>query len=110
MFVIDSYLTGGAERSLLEISSRLRKFSPIVCVLDPRKSDLKAQFLLRKIPLIELNVRSRFWWIEGVIKLKKILAEVKPDLVHATLFKSEVVTRLTLFGTTIPHKIGRAHV
>jgi glycosyltransferase involved in cell wall biosynthesis len=103
MFIIDSYLTGGAERSLLEISSRLKKFSPIVCVLDPRKSDLKAQFLLRKIPLIELNVRSRFWWIEGVIKLKKTLAEVKPDLVHATLFKSELVTRLTLFGTTIPH-------
>lgn len=103
LFIIDSYLTGGAERSLLEISSRLTKFNPIVCVLDPRKSDLKAQFLLRKIPLIELNVRSRFWWIEGVIKLKKVLAEVKPDLVHAILYKSEIVTRLTLFGTKTPH-------
>ncbi len=103
MFIIDSYLTGGAERSLLEISSRLKKFSPVVCVLDPRKSDLKSEFLLRKIPLIELNIRSRFWWIEGMIKLKKALAEVKPDVVHATLFKSELVARLTLFGTDIPH-------
>jgi len=102
LYVIDSFLTGGAETSLLEISSRLQKFEPTVCILF-NKLDLKSEFLQRNIAIIEMDIKSRLWWIEGVAKLKKIVADVKPDIVHATLFKAEVVTRLALLGTNIPH-------
>jgi len=103
LYVIDSYLTGGAETSLLEISSRLQKFVPVVCVLYPKKSDLRDQFLQRGIAIMELDVESSFWWIEGVKKLKRVVATVKPDIVHSTLYKSEIVTRLALHGKKIPH-------
>src|SRR6187455_1342826 len=103
LYVIDSYLTGGAETSLLEISSRLQKFVPVVCVLYPKKSDLRDQFLQRGIAIIELDVKSSLWWIEGVRKLNSVVAAVKPDIVHSTLYKSEIVTRLALHRKKIPH-------
>lgn len=103
LYIIDSLQTGGAETSLLEISSRLRDFSPTICVLYNKKADLRSRFLGLGIPVIEMNITSRLWWIEGVRKLKNIVAEVKPDVVHATLFKSEVITRIALLRSEIPH-------
>lgn len=103
LYIIDSLQTGGAEKSLLEISSRLKEFKPVVCTIYSRNSDFKQEFLQRGIPLMELKVTSKWWWAEGVKKFKNVLKEVRPDLVHATLYKSEIITRLTLLGSGIPH-------
>ncbi len=103
LYVIDTLATGGAEKSLLEISSGLAIFTPLVCVILTRNADLKDEFLKRQIKIFFLDVTSRLWWVEGVIKLRKIIKSVRPDIVHATLFKSELITRIALLGTGIPH-------
>lgn len=57
----------------------------------------------RGITVLEMHVKSRLWWIDGVAKLKEVVEAVKPDLVHATLYKSEIVTRMALLGKKVPH-------
>ena len=101
--MIDTLATGGAEMSLLEISSRLQAFTPVVCVLTSRNSDLKEAFLKKHVEIVNLDVNPKLWWIEGTRKLKQIIDSVRPDIVHATLFKSEIVTRIALWRSGIPH-------
>lgn len=103
LYIIDSLQTGGAEKSLLEISSRLKRCQPIVCCVYSGKSDFKKEFELRGIPLLELRVTSKFWWLDGARKFKRLVKEIKPDLVHATLYKSEIIARLSLLNSSIPH-------
>jgi glycosyltransferase involved in cell wall biosynthesis len=102
LYVIDTLATGGAETSLLEIASRLQNYHPVVCVLYANKTDLRQAFEGRNIKLIFLNLTSRFWWNEGATRLRSVLIKEKPAIVHATLFKSEIVTRLAIKRTNIP--------
>lgn len=89
--------------SLLDISSGLKAFVPVVCVLKARNADLKEAFLKRNIEIIDLDITSKLWWVEGPRKLRKIVNSVHPDIVHATLFKSEIITRIAMRGSEIPH-------
>lgn len=102
LYVIDTLATGGAEKSLLEISSRLENFRPVVCVVFSKNGDLRQSFMEKGIELIELDVSSSFWWYRGARKLRKVISRIKPDIVHATLFKAEIVSRLACLGTKVP--------
>ncbi len=103
LLVIDTLQTGGAEKSLLEIASRFKKYEPVVCTLFSKNSDLKASFEERGIPLIDLNLKGRLWLINGIAILKEVVEDVKPQLIHATLFKSELLTRLAFNGKKKKH-------
>lgn len=103
LYVIDTLATGGAEKSLLDISSGLTNFIPVVCVLFDKNPDLKQEFLKNGIELIELKVTSKLWWLQGASKLRQIIASVRPAIVHATLFKSEIITRIAMMRSPIPH-------
>ena len=86
----------------MEISSGLRHYKPVVCVLSSKKADLKKSFEERGVEVIFLDIKSAFWWIEGARKLKEIIMERRPAIVHATLFKSEIITRVALKKADIP--------
>lgn len=102
LYVIDTLVTGGAEKSLLEICSRLGSVKPVVCVVLSRNPDLENEFRSKGIELIHLGVKSRWWWIEGVLKFRRIVRNIKPDLVHSTLFKADIISRIGLLGSRIP--------
>jgi glycosyltransferase involved in cell wall biosynthesis len=103
LYVIDTLATGGAEKSLIDISSRLKKFTPIICVVFSKSFDLEHEFINRKIEVLKLNLTEKGWWRTGPQKLKKIIQERSPALVHATLFKSEIITRLAMRNSPIPN-------
>jgi glycosyltransferase involved in cell wall biosynthesis len=96
LYVIDTLTTGGAEKSLLEIASRLSGFTPVICTVFSKNADLKPEVKRLGISLVELNVKGKFWWLEGMIKLKKLVATLRPSVVHATLFKAEIISRLSI--------------
>jgi glycosyltransferase involved in cell wall biosynthesis len=96
LFVIDSLQVGGAEKSILEITSRLKDFTPIVCILFSTNADLLVEFQKRTIKIVQLDLSGINWLYEGRKKLKSIIKEHRPVLVHATLFNSELLTRITL--------------
>lgn len=97
VFLIDSLQTGGAEKSILEIAQKLHTIEPIVCVLYADKDDLRLLFEQAEIAIIDLNIPrgQLFWFITGKLKFEKICSELQPDLVHAHLFKSEFIARIS---------------
>ncbi|MBG6236588.1 glycosyltransferase involved in cell wall biosynthesis [Pedobacter sp. CAN_A7] len=96
LFLIDSLQTGGAEKSILEIASSLKDFEPIVCTLFSDKNDLKEEFTKHNIVVYELNLNrySSNWIFSGITKYKTLVSSIRPDIVHAHLFKSELLARL----------------
>lgn len=103
LYVIDTLCTGGAERSILEIASGLKKFKPIVCVVFEKNQDIRDEFIRRGIEIVDLKVKSDRWWLDGPQKLRAVIQDLKPDIVHATLYKSEVITRLAIGRLGMPN-------
>lgn len=103
LYVIDTLQTGGAEKSLLEITSRFTSFKPIVCTLFTKQSDLKQAFIDNGIEVIELDLKGRLWLLDGVRKLRALVEDVKPKIVHSCLFKAEIVSRLAINNKKIKH-------
>lgn len=97
LFIIDSFQTGGAEKSILEIAQKMQTIEPIVCVLYADKDDLRVPFQQAGITIIDLNIprAQPLWFIKGKQQFEKICCELQPDLVHAHLFKSEFIARLS---------------
>jgi glycosyltransferase involved in cell wall biosynthesis len=104
LFFIDSLQTGGAEKSLLEIGKNLKEFEPIVCTLFSDRDDLLKEYLDSKIPIYELGLKrsSKFWLLDAKKAFEKLIKEIKPDIIHAHLFKSELVARISNRPKTIP--------
>jgi glycosyltransferase involved in cell wall biosynthesis len=82
---------GGAETMLVAAIKELKDYDNIVVTLDAENEfgdELKAD------KLICLNTRSSFMVPIAVIRLKKIIREYKPDIVHSHLFWPTVIARL----------------
>ena len=101
LFVIDTLQVGGAETSILEITSRFKKYTPVICTLFSKKPDLKDKFEERGIKVIELNLSGRLWLIEGIRKFRAVLKEQRPTIVHSLLFKAELLARLAMGKSNI---------
>ena len=92
LYVIDTLYNAGAEKSLLEIT---RNFSTVIPVFVHiyEENALKNEFLKDGITVHSLNVTGPWNLKMAVQELKKIYELEQPDVVHATLFRSEIVTR-----------------
>lgn len=96
LFFIDTLQTGGAEKSILEICKRMKKCKPVVCTLFNSNETLIPQFKSAGIEVIEIGIskNDRLWLIKSFSKYRDVLKRINPDLVHAHLFKAELVARL----------------
>ncbi|MCZ8022781.1 MAG: glycosyltransferase [Cyclobacteriaceae bacterium] len=92
LFIIDTLNVGGAERSLLEITSRFKRFKPLfVCLFHGE--ELKGEFKKKGIEVLSLNETpsNRFEYLsEKVIELIK---DREVSLIHTTLYRSDQVGR-----------------
>lgn len=104
MVFIDSFQTGGAEKSIYAISKRLTNIRPLVCTLFSDKTDLRNDFVESNIPVFELNINraSQLWFLNAKWKFEKLVEELNPDIIHANLFKSEIVARISHHKRHIP--------
>jgi glycosyltransferase involved in cell wall biosynthesis len=101
LFIIDSLQTGGAEKSILAIASQLKLFKPVVVVVYQGLS-LLPEYEQSGLRVITLNLTGKYNFIEAIKAFKEVVKTEKPDLVHATLFRSEVVARFCLCNSSIP--------
>ena len=92
LYVIDTLETGGAEKSLVEITTNLSNVIPIF-VFVYEGDQLRDRLEMAGIQVYSLEIRKKYGYKEAVEKLEKIVARVKPDLIHATLYRSEHITR-----------------
>lgn len=93
LYIIDTLQTGGAEKSLLEITRNFKKYKPVFVLLFNKKSDLKTEFDQTGIQVIDLNLTGTFHFKKLAREASSVLVELHPVLVHSTLFKSDMVSR-----------------
>lgn len=92
LFLIDTLLGSGAERSLVEIAQNFKKFTPVfVNVYEGNM--LRPELERAGIAVYSLNIKEKFGFSEAVKLLIPIYKKEKPDIIHSTLFKSDMVAR-----------------
>lgn len=101
LYVIDTLETGGAEQSLLEISSRLTRNAAVVCHLY-KGAALKQKFEMARIPVFSLDLTGNYNFLEAYRKLKAVCESEKPDLIVSALYRSEIISRLVARSMNIP--------
>ncbi|NJW54688.1 hypothetical protein, partial [Salinimicrobium oceani] len=92
LFLIDTLQTGGAEKSLLEITKRFKKYEPIFIHLF-EGDGLKEQFQQENIQTISLGLPASFEVKKVASHVIPIVREIQPALIHSTLFHSDLVSR-----------------
>lgn len=102
LHVIDSLgVGGGAEHSLANLLPLLRDrgVTSLVSTIRPRIGGLQARlddegYAVEVLPADD--------WPRRVAALRRRVRDEQPDLVHATLYNSCLITRLALTGTGVP--------
>ena len=101
LFVINGLGAGGAERSLSEMLPLFQKSgieSTIVCL---NKRDEGVEAGTRALGFDVRSMRSR-GWTAMVRELRGLIDELRPDLVHTTIFDADVVGRVAARTSKTP--------
>ncbi|MCH7408654.1 glycosyltransferase [Belliella sp. DSM 111904] len=93
LYLIDTLQTGGAERSLLEIASGLRGFEAVFITVYKDTHALHAAYEGRGVSVIHLDFPKGTPYSHILPTLKEHIAILRPDLVHATLYNAEMLSR-----------------
>jgi glycosyltransferase involved in cell wall biosynthesis len=104
LFVIDSFFTGGAEFSTLEIVRYLKEngIQISVCKLKNKEPQYDASVFGLDTSDIFTLPSGGFWTKRNV--LKKSIQEFKPDIIHSVLFNSNLMVRsIRVFDKSFIH-------
>ncbi|APS39311.1 glycosyltransferase family 4 protein [Salegentibacter sp. T436] len=92
LFIIDSLEIGGAEKSLLEITQRFKKYKPVFLTLYKGNSLLK-EFEKKNIEVITLNQKKSIKKSDLLNQIQVHINRIEPCIVHATLLTSCLISR-----------------
>lgn len=101
IFLIDGLLVGGAEKSLLDIARHFRGTEAVFCHIY-RDAPLKPAFEAAGIRVISLNVPGRYAFPTAIHRVHEVIRQEQPDLIHATLYRSCIVSRFVARKCGIP--------
>ncbi len=101
LFVINSFLAGGAERSLLELLPYFVEhgITPIIACLEYREVGFEEEVREAGFDVRLLPDGGRLTKIRA---LRKLIKQERPQLVYTSLFDSDVVGRLAAMGIDVP--------
>ena len=99
--VIDGLGTGGAERSLMElvVAARTAGWASTVVCLHRRDQGVQSSALASGTDVRFVKARSL---VGRVRALRRAIDDVDPDLVHSTLYRATLVSRLACRGGRAP--------
>jgi len=92
VFLLDTLETGGAEKSLLEISSRFKGLKPVFIQLFPGDS-LKVQFEKAGIMVHAMDLKPNYDFNQIAKTILPLLMKYQPEIIHTTLFRADMVGR-----------------
>lgn len=99
--VINGMGTGGAERSLSEVipalSERGVRFT--VACLFRRSEGVEKEI---EATGVDMRFLSSQTWPSRILELRRLIRSIRPDVVHTTLFESDVIGRLAAIRTRVP--------
>jgi glycosyltransferase involved in cell wall biosynthesis len=106
IYIIDSLGRGGAEVMLVSTLQDVRQhYHTIIVTLDPDNAFTNNE--LEGIEIICLHATGKRKVLSAAKKLKEIIQEKKPSLVHSNLYWGVIVARLAC-GDKTPHVISLA--
>ncbi|WP_201610406.1 glycosyltransferase [Psychrobacter submarinus] len=108
LMVITSLGVGGAEKVVTSLADQLVNLGHEVIIVY-----LTGEALITpkqdSIQLVNLNISSARGLIAGSKKLRKLIKDFKPDVVHSHLVHANILCRVLRPTTTIPRLITSAH-
>jgi len=102
LMVIDTLEVGGAERSLLELARHLRSFEALVApvfhdgalaVTDPGADGGGGNRNDEGVRILRRDTEVETGWLAGWRRLETLVREIRPHLVHSTLFRTGLLAR-----------------
>lgn len=92
VYLIDTLETGGAETSLVKMALSFKKIKPIFINIYNGDA-LKNKLVESNIEVHSLNIPDGYNFKLAVDKLRPLIQSIKPDIIHSTLFKSDIISR-----------------
>lgn len=92
LFIIDTLQIGGAEKSLMEITSRFQFFKPVFIQLFPGEN-LKAHFEKAGIVVHSMNLPPDYQFSKVAKAILPLILKYQPQIIHTTLFRADMVGR-----------------
>lgn len=92
LYILDTFETGGAEKSLLDIACHNQSVTSVFVTIY-RGNQLAKVAEQAGIKVYQLNLSAKYGFSKAVQLLKPIVEQEKPDLIHATLFRSDIISR-----------------
>lgn len=92
IYLIDTLAVGGAEKSLVDIAINNPKVESIFITIY--KGDSLVSLLEKNnVEVHQLNNSFRYEFKTVVTQLLPIIDVIKPDIIHSTLFRSDIIAR-----------------
>lgn len=92
LYVIDTLNASGAERSLVQIAAQFKSYTAVFVHIY--KGDmLKMELEGLGIRVYSLNVEGNKNYKVAKERLRKVYIKESPDIIHSTLFRSDLLTR-----------------
>ncbi|TVZ28226.1 glycosyltransferase involved in cell wall biosynthesis [Gillisia sp. Hel_I_86] len=92
LFIIDTLETGGAEKSLVKIAINFKNVTPVFLQIY-QGSTLSSILLANGIQVTNLDIVPGYHFKRIIKLLIPIVEEINPDIIHTTLFKSDIIGR-----------------
>lgn len=104
-FVIDTLETGGAEKSILEIASRLPEdLVPYIITFYKTRNPITTNVQQSaKIRFVHFDMEEKYGFKKGRKLFSELCKTENPNIVVATLFRSEIITRVVCKKMNIPN-------
>ncbi|OTG71202.1 glycosyl transferase [Acinetobacter sp. ANC 4218] len=109
LYVITGLGGGGAEKVVCDLADKMHNFGHQVKIvyLKGRKITVKPQS--NDIELIYLGLENLISFYSASVKLKKIINEFKPDVIHSHMVHANLFVRLNRLFVLMPKLICTAH-
>lgn len=110
VFVVNCLSLGGAEIQVMRLADGLRRREwevDVVSLLKP--GTLRGPLIKMGVRVHSLNMRAGMPNPAGMIRLRKILAKLKPQIVHSHIVHANLLTRLTRLIARMPVLVCTAH-
>lgn len=103
LHVVTCLRLGGAERVLADIVAETdrSRFRHTICYLHP-PHDLRDELRASGCELLCLNAPERHGWGAAAGKLRALVRQLKPDVVHSATFAANITARLAVGRSRVP--------
>lgn len=101
LFVMDSLKIGGAEKSTLEIAKHLPSAKALLCHIY-RGNQIGHPYEQNGIRILSFELPGTYQLFRSIQLLRRLIRTEKPDIVVATLLRSELIARVTCRIEKVP--------